>query len=291
MKLFNNIILFILLALNAFSMQPLKEGEYEELMSRGFEKLRPVKGLLPSGFSFDYDQGLAMYQYMSPVKMKGMFAVLACGEALDAARQSAWRRVCSERAQGLLMKEWLERIHRMLEDSIEGKLESLRDNGHAKGSGLVSNAYEGLVAYSIEYLYQQFAKYDFSCLCKGLASNCKVASGDCELKSQGVNAHFFYMECTMGDDWDENAAAIKDSISISTAIRQKLARDIIGLATARPSDWKPAQKEEMRRMAALIFALDNGQSQWNDFLEKPDCILPRCGIEWNEAIAHLFMQK
>ena len=95
----------------------------------------------------------------------------------------------------------------------------------------------------------------------------------------------------MGDDWDENAAAIKDSISISTAIRQKLARDIIGLATARPSDWKPAQKEEMRRMAALIFALDNGQSQWNDFLEKPDCILPKCGIEWNEAIAHLFMQK
>ncbi|MBQ7179492.1 MAG: hypothetical protein IJS08_18890 [Victivallales bacterium] len=255
-------------------------------MSSGFKKLRPVKGLLPSGFTFDYDRGLALYSHLSSGNnMKGVCAIVASGESMEDGKLKAWRRICAERSRGLVMKAWLEKIREKLENNVIERLESFQERNQG-GENI-----QDPVGYFMEYLHQ-FEKYDFSCLCEYFLSNCESASGDCELKDEnGYVACFFYMEYFMRPKWNEAVALKEDCVSISTAMRNKLVRDFQMLASSKASDWKQEQMDEMRRMTVLIFALGNGDLQWKDFIMHPEENLPKCGLDWGDVMSHLFKQK
>ena len=292
MKMFRNVtIIVLLLIINTFAAQSLKEGDYEEFMSLGFEKLRPVKGLPPSGFVFDYDHGLATYRYNDTLNMKGVFAIVACGDMLDEEKLVSLRRICAERARGLVIKAWLERMQGILEEKVRIKLEGFQYKSPIDGSGKAVDAYEALLGYSVEYFYQQFVKYDFSCLCEGLLASCDSAFGDCALESGGRNVHFFYVEYAVQRGWDEKDAATRDCNSITSAISDKLKRDFMRMALVKPEAMSQVQIDEMRRKAVLIFALDNAVYSWEKYCRQPSSFLPECGVDWNLLMAKLFKMK
>lgn len=208
----------------------LAEGEYKELMYRGFQasSLQKSVDIHDSGFDIKSDIGVVTYQYDPPIDArKGVFAVV-CFRQMNADMLAQWRQACCERAMELILRKWLERICSQLSEKAEIRLATVfppsEDCPPEKSIEIV----QPIEGYPTEYLIQSFSQFDLGILClekeKGVFS-----SGDCEVKlDSGKTAHFFFAQFSITGKRESSAIDHhlyeQDRKQIALALSGSLAR-------------------------------------------------------------------
>ena len=250
----------------------LAEGEYKELMYRGFQSssLQKFVEIHDSGFDIRDDLGVATYQYVPPVDaIKGVFAVV-CSRQINAEMLKYWRRTCRERAKELFLRKWLERICNQLAEDVENRLDTVFQPPEDCPPGRSREIAQAIEGYPTEFLIQSFARFDLGCLCLG-GDKGVFESDDCDITlDNGKTAHFFFAQFHIAAENDSSAAVQElfkqDCRPIAVALRGTLARRLAaGLKKAPWEKWPKEEADEMRRILVMLYALDPAVREWPVF--------------------------
>lgn len=274
----------------------LAEGEYKELMYRGFQSSRLQKSveIHDSGFDIKSDMGVVTYQYVPPVDArKGVFAVV-CSRQMNADVLAQWRQTCRERAMELVLRKWLERICNQLAEEVENRLADAFPPPEDCPPGKSRESVLAIQGYPTEYLIQSFSRFDLGCLCLGKDKGV-FSSDDCEVKlDNGKTAHFFFAQFQIVGE-SESSAVVRelyeqDRKQIALALYGSLARRLVSTVRQEPWEkWSKEEMDEMRRVLVMLYALDPAAREWASFGDPSHApkILEDKRV-WSDLLKYLF---
>lgn len=251
----------------------LAEGEYKELMWKGFKQLNLECELHDNCFSIHDDSGVAVYQYIPPVQAERSIVAVVCIEGgKDEGRMRQWRRSCQERARELVFRKWLEKIYNHLEENINKRIENTFPPLGDYPVGTQNEVVQAIYGYPSEFLAQSFDMFDMGCLCLGLRSNGLLVCNDCEVRLEnGKNARFFSSQFQIFSLKLEDGAGIlkafqQDYNQVAVALRGNLNRRLQAIVgEIREDIWTKNEADDMRRIILLLYALDPAAQKWAVF--------------------------